>query len=83
MIADLTTRLRTMALQVIGTADRMLAAVQRGDVAPMGIADPEPWTIKRANARRILEAIDSGRRVERQWFFAIGRTRASDSSRAR
>ena len=61
---------------VIGTADRMLAAVQRGDVAPVGLCDPEAWTIKRAFARRILDAVESGGRVDPAWLFAIGRARA-------
>ena len=61
-----------MAWEVIRTATAMLDAVA-GGIEPVGIADPEPWTIKRANARKILAAIDNGDPVDPRWLEAIGR----------
>jgi hypothetical protein len=76
---EIKTRLREMAQQVIGTAAQMLDAVACG-IEPIGIADPEPWTIKRAYARRMLNAIDSGGRVDPKWLDAIGRAAAGHGS---
>ena len=56
---EVKTRLRETAGDVIRTATAMIDAVSHG-AEPIGMADPEPWTIKRMYARRILQAIDSG-----------------------
>lgn len=57
--AEVPTRLRELAEQVIGTAGAILASVASG-AEPTGIADPEAWHVKRSFARRILAAIDNG-----------------------
>ena len=60
---EMTTRLREMALQVIHAATFVIDAVGRGE-PPKGLYDPGPWRIKAAYARKILHAIDGGRRVD-------------------
>jgi hypothetical protein len=73
---ELLTNLREIAEQVIVTSNNMLAAVERGEAAPEGVYDPEPWTVKRAFARKILAAVETGERVDPNWLIGIGRARA-------
>ena len=73
--AEVTARLREMAHQVIGTAERMLAAVANG-AEPIGLHDPEPWRVKRWHARRILRAINNGTPVKLTWLEGIARATA-------
>jgi hypothetical protein len=79
--AEAITRLREMALQVIGTSSVMLDAVESGAVEPTGVYDCEAWHLKRYFARKILYAIEHGKPVSPAWMVAIGRAAAGPGSR--